>query len=75
MTYHFHVYNGTQIVPDREGSRICDPEAVRDEVRAIARELLQDGFRAGQDRLRWRLSVVDAAGATIADYTLPHAAI
>jgi hypothetical protein len=73
MNYFFHIRNGT-LFADEEGQQIhC--EAVSAEAKAVALELIGEGYRGGQDRRNWRIEVADEAGQVVLNKSLEEAAV
>jgi hypothetical protein len=59
--------------PHSFASIACD--AVSEEAKAVAFELIAEGYRGGHDRRNWRIEVADEAGQLVLNKSLEEAAI
>jgi hypothetical protein len=73
MNYFFHIRNST-LFADEEGQAM-QGEAVSAEAKAVALELIGEGYRGGHDRRNWRIEVADEAGQLVLNKSLEEAAI
>lgn len=68
--YFFSLNNGSQIIPDLEGTALRDHDSARAHGRQVVRELARNRERTTKS---WSLAVYDAQGALC--FELPFASI
>lgn len=76
MKYYFHVRDGEQVIPDREGSELPDLVAARAEAWSSACDFAIDSLRGGAAVNGRRIEIADGSGVVlesmlVRDVTLP----
>jgi hypothetical protein len=59
--FYFNVRSSV-LMRDLEGSDLSSLEAARVEASESARELVEDGYRFGEDRRHWAIEIADESG-------------
>jgi hypothetical protein len=65
MRYHFNLHEGTEVIPDKEGSEFATFTAARAEARASLLDLVRDDIRSGRPAIDWRIEIADREGRLI----------
>jgi len=70
LRYHFNLRNGTDVIPDEEGSEFANFAAARAEARASLLDLVKDDLRSGQPAINWHIEIADHSGRLIDSISL-----
>ena len=65
MRYFFNIRDGEQISRDPEGSELPDPVAARFEARVIARDMMIERLKAGQELDGQDIEIADETGNVV----------
>jgi len=70
MRYHFNLRDGTDVIPDDEGSEFATFSAARAEARASLLDLVKDDLRSGRPAINWHIEIADRQGRLIDSISL-----
>lgn len=70
MRYYFNLRDGTDVIPDDEGSEFATFSAARAEARASLLDLVKDDLRSGRPAINWQIEIADRQGKLIDSISL-----